>query len=388
MKASIAHATVVAALGVLPTFLTGSTVTQLREDLGVGAAEIGWATAALFVTGAALAPVGARIGRRLGTNRAIVIAPVISAVSLITGAATVNFASLVVAMIIGGLANAIAQPVSNIRLAEFVTSSRLGFAFGLKQAAVPSAALFAGVGVPTVALVFGWRWVWLAGAAVSVLAAAYGFARRRSMPGAHVAQGHALRGLDRLEQRTMNLVTAGAFLAATVGTSVGVFFIDSAVSIGMSPASAGILYAACSAVAIVTRVLLGWYCDWKPSSDSYLLATCLIGIGVLGNLLFAVEAHWALIGGALFSYVLGWAWPGLLQWSIVRDNRMNVAPATGFFQSGSSMGAGVGPIFFGALVGATSYRVGWLAAAGLGLFATALLAMGTRAARGDALRAR
>lgn len=381
MKAPIAHATLVAALGVLPTFLTGGLVTQLRDDLGVDVAQIGLATASLFVTTAVFAPTGARFARRIGTSRAIVVAPIISAVSLATGATAINFASLVAAMILGGMANAIAQPVASIRLAEFVHSRSLGLAFGIKQAAVPSAALFAGLAVPTIAVTVGWRWVWITAAIAAILAAAYGFASRRVMPVDLLTGTETLRGRDRLERRSMFLVTIGAFLAATVGTSVGVFFIDSAVSIGFTPTSAGLMYASFSAVAIITRVALGWYSDRKPAIDSYLLATCLLAAGVIGNLLFASQAVWAVFGGALLSYVLGWAWPGILQWSVVRDNRLNVAAATGFFQSGSSMGAGVGPIFFGALVGATSYQLGWLAAAGLGVFATLFLALGTRAAR-------
>jgi MFS family permease len=381
VKAPIAHATLVAALGVLPTFLTGGLVTQLRDDLAVDVAQIGLATASLFVTTSFFAPTGARIARRIGTSRAIVVAPIISGVSLAIGAAAMNFAWLVAAMIVGGMANAIAQPVASIRLAEFVHSRSLGLAFGIKQAAVPSAALFAGLAVPTIAVTVGWRWVWFTAAMLAVLAAVYGYASRRVAPVAYAADDEVPRGRDRLERRTMFLVTFGAFLAATVGTSVGVFFVDSAVSIGFTPTSAGLMYAGFSAIAILTRVLLGWYSDRKPGIDSYLLATCLLAVGVLGNLLFASQAGWAVFGGALLSYVLGWAWPGLLQWSVVRDNRSTVATATGFFQSGSSLGAGVGPIFFGALVGATTYQLGWLVAAGIGLFATLFLALGTRAAR-------
>jgi MFS family permease len=381
VKAATAHATLVASLGVLPSFLTGSLVPQLRHDFGIDAAHIGLATASLFVSAALLAPIGARLCRRLGTNRSMIIAPATSLVALGTGALAPDFGWLVAALVVGGIANAIAQPVSNIRLAEFVTSHRLGFAFGLKQAAVPFAALFSGAAVPSVAVVFGWRWAWFAAAVAAAMIVAYGILRRDESPPLWHTDGSALRGRDRLSRRTMVIVTAGAFVAATVGTSVGVFFTDSAVSTGLDPGVAGTVYALFSAVAATTRILLGWYSDRHPGIDSYLLAMCLLGIGVVGNVLFAMQFGWALIAGALLSYALGWAWPGLLQWSIVRDNRRVMHAATGFFQSGSSLGAGVGPIFFGAVVSASSYQTGWLTAAGLGLVATALLAIGTLSAR-------
>jgi MFS family permease len=143
------------------------------------------------------------------------------------------------------------------------------------------------------------------------------------------------------------------------------------------------MYAIFSAIAVATRVFLGWYSDRQPGINSYLLATCLLGIGVIGNIFFALELNWAVFAGALMSYVLGWAWPGLLQWSVVRDNRLRVHAATGFFQSGSSLGAGLGPILFGAIVTALSYQTGWIAAAILGVAAASFLGLGTLSARRD-----
>jgi len=362
----------------------GSLVPQLRHDFGIDAAHIGWATASLYVTAALLAQGGARIGHRFGTNRAMIIAPAMSFVSLVLGALAPNFGWLVAAMVAGGIANSIAQPVSNIRLAEFVAGDRLGSAFGLKQAAVPFAALFSGAAVPLIAVTVGWRWAWCAGAVAAAAITLYGFMHRGDKPPTQRHNGHALRGRDRLSRRTMVIVTTGAFVAATVGTSVGVFFTDSAVSSGFSPSAAGTIYALFSAIAAATRIFLGWYSDRHPGINSYLLATCLLGVGVVGNVLFAMQYGWALLVGALLSYALGWAWPGLLQWSVVRDNRLAVHEATGFFQSGTSLGAGVGPIFFGSVVSASSYQAGWLIAGLLGLVATALLAVGTFTGRREA----
>jgi MFS family permease len=384
VKAAIAHATLVASLGVLPSFLAGSLIPQLRQDFGIDAAHIGTATASLFITTALLAQVGARISRRLGTNRAMIIGPATSVVSLVLGALAPNFGWLFAAMIVGGVANSIAQPVSNIRLAEFVTGGRLGFAFGLKQAAVPFAALFSGAAVPLIAVTVGWRWAWCAGAIAAAAATAYGVLHRNDHPPARRLDGRAIRGLDRLSRRTMIMVAAGAFGAATVGTSVGVFFTDSAVTVGFSPAAAGTIYALFSAAAAATRIFLGWYCDRHPGVNSYLLATCLLAVGVAGNVLFAMQYDWTLIAGALLSYAFGWAWPGLLQWSIVRDNQLAMHKATGFLQTGSSLGAGVGPILFGAIVSASSYQIGWLAAAALGLVAAGLLATATISGRDEA----
>lgn len=385
MKRSIAHATVVASLGVLPAFLAGALVVQLRTDLGVDAARLGVATAALFVTAAVLAPLGARTAQYFGTTASMILAPSISAIALLIGGAATNYAWLLTAMIMGGVANAVAQPVANVRLAEFVAQRRLGLAFGLKQSAVPGAALFSGVAVPLVALTLGWRWAWAIAATVAIAVALYGVVTRSALPSAQVANAPVLRGRDALGKRTMLLLTAGGFLAATVGTSVGVFFVDSTVEAGFSAAEAGVLFACLSVIGVVSRVGLGWYSDRRPQQDSYLLATFMLVTGVVGNLMFALQLPATIILGGLLSYVLGWTWPGLMHFAVVRDNRRQVAAATGFFQSGCSMGAGVGPLFFGAVVHATSYQTGWLVASGIGVGATIFVALGTASARREAL---
>ena len=82
------------------------------------------------------------------------------------------------------------QLASNLTLARSVPASRLGLSFGIKQAAIPIATLLAGAAVPTVALTIGWRWAYLIGAAVALLAAARDPARRRR-PGPQL--GHARR---------------------------------------------------------------------------------------------------------------------------------------------------------------------------------------------------
>ena len=63
--------------------------------------------------------------------------------------------------------------------------SRLGLSFGIKQAAIPIATLLAGVAVPTVALTVGWRWAYLIGAGLALLALLIAPAGRRAAgPGA------------------------------------------------------------------------------------------------------------------------------------------------------------------------------------------------------------
>lgn len=375
MSGAIAHATAVAAVGVLPSFLLGALVVQLRAELGLGPELLGLATAALFITAAIAARFGVLLVTRLGTTPAMIAAPAISATALLVGAAAPSFPALLVAMIVAGLGNAIAQPVANLRLAELVRRDRLGVAFGLKQAAVPSAALFAGLTVPAIAVSFGWRTVWVIAGILAVGIAAFGAMRRRRRAFPEAPEGRASPAPSRLGRGSMMLITFGAFFAASVGTSVGIFFVDSAVTTGFSASFAGMLYAAFSFVGIVTRVAIGWWSDQSPRLDSYRLAAALIASGAVGALLIVFGGSVGLIVGGLFAYVFGWAWPGLLHFAVARDNRAAVAAASGFLQSGSSLGAGVGPLLFGMMFGGVSFAAGWVTMAAAGVIAMTLLAV-------------
>lgn len=373
MRAVIWHATSVAAIGVLPTFLVGALVVQLRGDLGIGVQEIGIATAALFITAALMAPAGARSVHVRGSAWALVAAPLISAAALVLLTVSQGLPMLVGAMIVGGVGNSVAQPVANLRLAEAVTHGRLGLAFGVKQAAVPLASLFAGLMVPTVAVAHGWRWVGMSAAVAALALALWGARVGRRRPRPVTDRPRPSSGpQEALSRRTMLLITIAAFFAASIGTSVGVFFVQTAISSGFDASVAGALYACLSVVGFATRILLGWWSDHRPKPSSYRLAAGLVAVGVVGAVLILVGGGWGFLVGATLAYVFGWAWPGLLHFSVTRDNPAAIAAATGFLQSGSSLGAGVGPLFFGFLFG-VSFEGGWMTIAVLGTLAAVLL---------------
>jgi cyanate permease len=71
--------------------------------------------------------------------------------------------------------------------------------------------------------------------------------------------------------------------------------------------------------------------------------------------------------GSAMAYGLGWAWTGLFHFAVIRDNRTAAASVTGFVQTGLSLGAASGPLFFGVVAQAFSYTVAWSAAAALSL---------------------
>lgn len=375
----MAHATIIAAIGVLPAFLTGALIVQLRNDLGVGVEQVGIATAALFITSALVARFGGGIVRALGASTAMVVAPLLSAVALLVAGAAPSFWLILVAMVLGGAANAIAQPVANQRLSDAVREERLGIAFGLKQASVPTATLFAGAAVPVVALAVGWRWVYFLAAACAIAVALASLRVRRRWAAPTPLRRAGGRRRDHLNTGAMVAFAIGGLLASTVGTSFGVFFVDAAVESHLSAASAGLVYACYSVVGIVVRILLGHLADRRHRLNTYVVIAALLLAGGVGFVLLVSSVDWQFVLGGLLAFTLGWAWPGLLHFAIVRDNMADPAAATSFLQSGSSFGAGAGPLLFGLLIGATSYETAWLLGAGVSVAAALVMLLGARA---------
>ncbi len=153
--------------GALPGFLTGGVSVQLRADLGFGESGLGFAVGAFFTAAALSSAVLGRTAERLGPSRAMQASAVVSVVSLLGVAAGArSFTTLLLWLAVGGVANALAQPAANLFIARTVEASRLGMAFAVKQSGIPAATLLGGLAVPAIALTVGWRWAFVAGAAV------------------------------------------------------------------------------------------------------------------------------------------------------------------------------------------------------------------------------
>jgi len=108
----------VAVAGVLPAFRLGALALQMGSELGFGVAGLGGATTAFFVISAVgSVPLG-RLADRLGGRTAMRTAAVGSAACLLGVALLArSYVSLLVVLVAGGVANALAQPAVNAFLA-------------------------------------------------------------------------------------------------------------------------------------------------------------------------------------------------------------------------------------------------------------------------------
>ena len=373
---ALLQAVLVTTTAVLPAFLVGALTVQIRDDLSLGPAEMGIAAATLFTVSGVLARRLGRFVQSVGASTGIAISAAMATIALIVIALADSYPVLLAALAIGGIANALAQPAANLRISRAVSSARLGLAFGIKQSAIPAATLLSGLAVPIIAVEIGWRWAFVLGAALAACVATWSLIRGGAHPAHSTPPPETAKPDHGTPPRALLVVTLAGALAAAAATSLGVFLIDSAVQIGMSPSTAGFVFAFAAGSGLVLRILWGAVIDAHPRRNPYVYMSNLLLGGAVGYLMLTIGSAAPVAMGAWLAFASGWTWTGLLHFAVVRDNRSNAALATGTLQTGVSLGSAGGPLLFGLVVEATDYRTGWFVAAATALAAAALFRVG------------
>ncbi|HEV2093802.1 MAG TPA: MFS transporter [Rubrobacter sp.] len=366
-------AVAVATAGVLPAFLTGGLAVQVRAEMGFGSAALGLAVALFFVSSSTASVVMGRLVERIGAHRGMRLAAFGSAASLVCVSLFAgSWWGLVVCLALGGLSNAVAHPATHLSLAREVPPGRQGYSFGIKQAAIPSATLLAGLAVPGIALTFGWRWAF-AGGALLALGVALLVPKERAGGVKRVAED---RSSD-ASTGPLVLLAVGIGLGSAAATPLGAFVVESSVETGLGVGTAGLLLALGSAASIIVRVLFGRLADGM-GGGRLLLVGGMLGAGVAGFVMLATGSPALVVPGVLLAFAAGWGWPGLFNFAVVKTSPGAPAAATGVTQTGASGGAAVGPILFGLVVEAAGYGTAWLLSGGLALAALATILLGRR----------
>jgi len=354
----------------VPVFLVGGLAVQISADLHFSPAGLGLAVSAYFgATALASVPAGALV-ERYGSTVIARYGIVLSVTSLLAVAALArSLWSLILILALGAGANALGQLASNTSLSQHVPIRRQGLSFGVKQAAIPVSTLLAGVAVPLIALTLGWRWAFVFAA---VGAAAALWLVPSDLDATKRSTGRAG------ERATSALVVIGlaATLAAAAANALGTFLVDSAVERGIAPGPAGLALTMGSLVCVLARIGGGWQADLLPGRQVGVIAG-LLATGAIGLALLAVPGTAALVVGVVLGFGLGWSWPGLMNFAVVRLHPQAPAAATSITQTGVYAGGCIGPLALGALAAAAGYPAMWTAAAAAMVSASALMVVGS-----------
>jgi MFS family permease len=356
---------------VLPVFLTGALTVQISAELGFDPAGLGLVVALYFgISALASLPCGWLVERYgAGVTSRLAVLGVAVALGSIAAFAR-SSTTLVVLLLSCAWCNVLGQLSSNLTLARHVPATRLGLSFGIKQAAIPIATLLSGAAVPGIALTVGWRWAYVIGAGLALGALLLAPRGTGGRDGGSATPGERATGAP-------SVIGLAAGLGAGAATALGIFLVAAAVDRGIDPGLAGLTLTMGSVVGLSLRLVNGWLADRRSGGHVAVVAGSLMA-GAVGLGLLAVPGVPALVAGTVLAFGLGWSWPGLLQFAVVRLHPSAPAAATSIVQVGVYGGGFVGPISFGFLAAHASFPVAWLVSAGAMLLAGVLMVVGRR----------
>jgi predicted MFS family arabinose efflux permease len=363
----IATAVFYTVIGIMPMYLVSAYALRLQRDLGFGTAELGYTVSACFVAAGVgsmtLGPLIDRVGTAVGLRTASIGSAVaVLAVALVAS----NWLMVAAALAISGLSHTIGQLTCNSLLTREVASGSQGKGFAGKQAAIPFAALLAGLLVWLLGASISWRATFISFAVVCLAAAAL------TPSSLHVPKPieRQRRRLGHAAAPLTALAMAGAF-AALASNSLAVLAVDAFATAGFSEAAAARVLFFGSAAAIAARTAVGWDIDRRRASGFREL-TLMMAFGSTGFLLLAIAggSRPILFGGALLAFAAGWGWPAVIYFTAATNSGIPPATATAFALSGVYVGTVIGPPVFGLIAEHTGYPTAWA-------FGAAALAVGS-----------
>lgn len=343
-----------------PVFLVSSASELIRVEIDISTAALGAMVGAYFLAAAATSGVGGRLADRVGPSPSMALSSGLTAASLL-GVSFLAYSRLGLTsmLIVGGLAYGLAQPAVSADLSG-LRDGRPALAFGVRQAAIPMAALLSGGTTRLLSDGSGWRQLFLVGAAAAVVLAVSSTIVSVRVPARSVRI--ASRSGD-VRVPAMAVLAFGALLAGGVATSLATLFVESAVQSGVPVATASSWLVWASLLAALARVLSGWLAD-RLDGRHLALAAYMLAMGSLAMVFIAgSDTPVLILVGGLSGFAFAWGWPGLMNFAVVDLNPSAPGSASGIVTTGAALGAGLGPLAFGAVADGQSFSHAWYLAA-------------------------
>lgn len=346
----------------LPPFLIGSISPRIRTDFGFDAAELGLAIAGYFLVSGVCSPAGGRVADRFGATASLRVACLATAVGLVWISQADSAVDVLIGLTFIGLPNALVQPATNEVLARIDSPRAKAGAFGLAQAAIPSATLTAGLLLP---VSYGIDWplvvlgVAVLTAAVSLVVPAVPHVVRRRTVHADAPPPAPLGGPSLM----VGLVLIG-LCASIASTSLPSFISTTGLAWGLSPLVVAGAQVAGSLSSVVVRIAVPIVASRHPLERRIAIIAAMLALGVGGFALLGTGTSTGFVVGTVVAYACGWGWNGLFNLVVSGVRPDGISRATGFTQGGVYIGGTAGPLLFAAVAQANGYATGWLTLAG------------------------
>jgi MFS family permease len=308
------------ALPMLVLYATSALGLILSQALNFPPAWLGYLVMSSFGLASVLSLWAGQLVNRIGSRNGLMSLFIIIALAFTVMITVNHFYGLFTAAALCGIAQALANPVTNLLIAEQVHPTKKAGVVGLKQSGVQVSALFAGLVLPSIALHYGWQVaLGLIIPVALLLAATTPLLAPKRTPGPQ--KPFVLSLPNRLLVGLMSVQ-----FCVGLGLSAYVTFLPTFASHqGLSHALAGSLIAVFGVMGIVSRIVLTPL-GAKMKDESYLLlALCLIAaIAVATTMQASPHSHWQLWAGAVGMGLTAVATNAIAMSMLVRDNAFGV----------------------------------------------------------------
>jgi predicted MFS family arabinose efflux permease len=378
-------ATVTLGMGtaVFMLFAVGALGPFITNDLGIGRAAFGAITTTMFASAALLSPKAGALVDSVGARRMLGALFILVAGALGLVALSAAFGILLVSAGLAGLAVAVANPATNQLISLQTPPTSQGTVMGIAYSGTQFSALFAGMALPAMALVLGWRGAMVASAALPMLGLVV---MRFTVP---MDKRHLLAGSS-VQRRSARYPGIGwmslyAFLMASAVTGVPAYLALFAVeSLDMTATGGGAAVSVLGLSGIFGRV---WWSRIthravNPAVPMTGLAMCAV-VAQTGLWIAAVggsRAAWMLWPASALFGLTAIAWMPVAMVAVVAAAPPAIAGrAAGIVQSATFVGAAISPLLIGMMAELQGgYNGAWLAVAGSFALAALIAGMQTR----------
>jgi sugar phosphate permease len=330
---------------------------QHRYDLSL--AQVGIVLAAVNIgTVLTLLPWGL-LADRIGERTTIAFGLAGCGAAVVGAAFAGSFGALVGFLALAGALGGCVQSASGRAVMSWFAPAERGLALGIRQTAVPLGGAIAAVLLPALAAGPGLRWSFLALAIGSWLGAAVGVALLRDAPAGEL-EGELVRPL---RDKRLWLLCGGStlYLAGQLAV-LGFVVLFLHQHRGFSNGAAAGVLAAIQVLGSAARIAAG---RWSDRLRQRIVPLLWIGVSLAVALAVSaalVDAStWLLVPALLLAGTLGLSWNGLSYTAAAeRAGAARSGAAIGIQQTALALGSIVFLIAFAAVVGAASWRLGFL----------------------------
>lgn len=352
-------------VGPLATYGISATGPLVTTGLDLSRTELGSIATVTFIA-AALASVLVGRAADVFSARAVMAVLFIGAGgALLAVAAAPSYAWLLFAVMVSGVFQALSNPVTNRLISANVPEGRRGVLMGVKQSGVQMSQFGAGLALPSIALVLGWR----GAAAVSSVVAVVGLVLvGTSVPraaGTVRKPGHDRAG--RLPSAVWWLCGYGFLTGAGLQATNVYLPLFGYEQLDLTVTASGLSAAVVGGVGLAARIYWGRVAD--RMRRPYLLLALLAAVSASAALCLMSTAltgtAWTMWLAAVLFGASGIATNVVVMLAVIQVSDLSVVgAASGVLAFGQYLGFALGPVSLGAAVDRLgTYTPGWVSVA-------------------------